>query len=177
MWSRLGAQLRVESRYDAIVVAVVAQGSTSVADWAAPGQLQERLHRCLTSLQASGIPADYVLWSQGETESAAPSIDGKAYAENLRRLVRRCGEISPRTRFVVAQCTRYGEKPSAEQIRAAQRMAAEQTGAAVGPDLDTLGAEFRSDGVHFNALGAEAASRLWRECLLKIIPTDPLPSR
>jgi hypothetical protein len=164
-WTRLGAQLIVTGRYDAVVLAVVARGSTRASDWAPGGRWHGRLVGTLRDLAAVGLPADYILWQQGETEGWLPEAAGREYLAVLQSLIAACRKASPQSEFFVAQATYGSHTPSNEQIRLAQAEATALPGAAAGPDLDTLDAAYRRDGIHFNNRGLEAVADLWLAAL------------
>lgn len=165
IWTRLGARLAMTGDYDAIVIAVVAQGSTRLEDWTPGGRCHGQLVATLQQLAAANLPADYFLWQQGESEASSPSSAGHAYFGELQRLHQTCRQIFPRIIFVAAHAT-YGASPALnEQIRLAQTAAAELPDALAGPDLDVLGETYRSDGIHFNDRGLAAAADLWLKSL------------
>jgi hypothetical protein len=58
---------------------------------------------------------------------------------------------------LISQATRCtGDARSASAVRQAQLAAADPSrGTFAGPDLDTLGDAYRSDGCHFNTMGRE----------------------
>ncbi len=151
--------------YDAIVIAVVAQGSTRLADWAPGGAYHDRLCATLRQLAAANLPADFLLWQQGETEASSASAAGRDYLAELGQLHLACRQIFPDVIFVAAHST-YGASLSVnEQIRLAQAGAARLPNAMAGADLDRLGEKYRSDGAHFNDRGLSAAADLWLEAL------------
>ena len=161
IWTRLGARLAMTDEYDAVIIAVVAQGSTSLKDWTPGGSCHQRLLETLQQLAAAKLPADYFLWQQGESEAGAPAAAGPAYLRELQQLHQTCRQVFPQVVFVAAHAT-YGASPALnEQIRLAQAAAADLPGALPGPDLDALGGAFRSDGIHFNDGGLSAAADLW----------------
>lgn len=169
LWTRLGAQLAALGRFDAIVFAVAARGSSRVNDWAPGGDDAPRLERTLVELERAGLPAEFILWQQGETEGLSADHDGSSYLAALRAVQARCRTLAPGAVFVVARATRHGDSPANEQIRIAQAAAAREPRAISGPDLDVLGAELRRDGVHFNSRGAAAAAALWLETLQPLL--------
>ena len=115
----------------------------------------------MRELAATGLPADFILWQQGETEGWSPQADGREYLATMRSLIAACHEAAPRGVFLVAQATFGSHAPSNAQIRFAQGEAATFPGTAAGPDLDTLDAAYRRDGIHFNGRGLEASADLW----------------
>jgi lysophospholipase L1-like esterase len=169
IWTRLAARLLTGGEIDTVVFAVVAEGSTFVADWAAGGRCHQRLVDTLNQLHAAGLPPDYVLWQQGESEGRAADSSGTAYLETLSSLHRTVRQSAPSAVFLPARAT-FSEAPAAnEQIRVAQAAAAHLPGAAPGPDLDRLGAAFRHDGIHFSNGGLDAAADLWLESLRPLL--------
>jgi len=165
IWTRLGARLALTGRYDAIILAVVAEGSTRLDDWIPGGRCHPRLAETLQQLAQAGLPADYFLWQQGETEGASPDAAGRDYGHGLLALHALARASSPGVRFVVARSTFGAAAAVNEQIRLAQAAAAGLAGASPGPDLDTLGPDYRRDGTHFNDRGLDAAADLWLRAL------------
>ena len=165
IWSRLGARLILTGDYDAVIFAVVAEGSTRATDWMEGGRCHPRLITTLQELAAARLPPDYFLWLQGESEGWSPASTGPAYRDALGQLHGAVRAHFPRVIFVAAQSTVGGSTPANEQIRLAQAAAANLPGALAGPDLDRLGRDDRRDGVHFNDRGLAAAAGLWLEAL------------
>ena len=165
IWTRLGAKLALADQAEAIVFAVVARGSTCAADWAPGGSEHERLHRTLRQLAAAGLPADFILWQQGEQEGRVATLDGRGYARALAAVHGAARTVFPEATFLPAQATFSADTALNEQIRLAQAAAGALPGAGAGPDLDRLGAAFRRDGIHFNAPGLSAAADLWFDAL------------
>ena len=165
VWTRLGAKLALSTKADAIVFAVVAEGSTRVADWAPGGRCHERLVRTLHQLRSAGLPADFVLWQQGEQEGRGAAVSGHDYARDLAAVHHTTRQFFPDATFLVAQSTFGAGTALNEQVRLAQAAAGRQPGAGVGPDVDRLGEAYRRDGIHFNARGLSAAADLWFDAL------------
>jgi Carbohydrate esterase, sialic acid-specific acetylesterase len=165
IWTRLGARLINTGDYDAIVLAIAAQGSSSVADWAPGGALHPRLETTLRQLSAAGLPPDFFLWLQGETEAWQPDFPGPRYAASLEQLLATVRASAPRATSLVALSTFASHTDRNAQIRAAQGTAATLPQTLPGPDLDTLDARHRAGGVHFNEAGLEAAADLWLAAL------------
>lgn len=165
IWTRLGAKLALTGAYDAVLFAVVAQGSTSVVEWTPGGRHHPRLASTLSNLSALGLPADFILWQQGEEEGRLPAASGRDYGAALSALVRACHAISPTAVFLPARATFGHDVITNEQIRLAQTLAGTSPGSAPGPDLDTLADAHRRDGVHFNDRGLTAAADLWLAAL------------
>lgn len=167
VWSRLGARLVSSTKLEAVVLAVVARGSTYARDWAPGGSCHPQLAETLAALRDANLPVDFVLWQQGEQEARQPEASGREYLRALEEIRTACTAIHPAARFVVSRST-FGSTVN-EQIREAQRLAATLPGTLSGPDLDALNAPFRSDGIHFNDLGLSEAARLWHEALAPLL--------
>lgn len=166
IWTRLGARLMNTGDYDAVVFAVAARGSSSAADWAPGGSLHPRLETALRQLSAAGLPPDFFLWLQGETEAWNPDASGAGHAAALEQLLASVRAAAPAVTCLVARSTFATHTDRNAQIRAAQHaVPATAPRALPGPDLDSLGAAYRADGVHFNEPGLEAAADLWLAAL------------
>jgi len=83
----------------------------------------------------------------------------------VRAIQDSCRQDAPTALWLIARST-WGQGIARNaQITTAQALAALAPGTAPGPNLDLLGAEYRSDGVHFRAHGAEIAALHWFEAL------------
>ncbi len=167
-WTRLAAMLMLTKRYDAVVLVAIAQGGTYAADWAPGGSWHGRLQQTLRDLQQAELPPDFILWQQGESEGGTPGAAGQDYLTTMTALLESTRSLAPHARWVIARATYSDHHLGNAQIREAQRLAASLPGAHPGPDLDILDGPYRSDGVHFNGRGLDAAAALWRDSL------DPL---
>jgi hypothetical protein len=173
-WPRLGALLKMTERYDAVVLTSLAQGGSRVIDWAPGGRFHEGLIQQLQALREAGLPVDFILWQQGETEAWTPKASGTDYVQNIRALVDATRRVQPGCRWLVARAT-YGKDLAVNaQIREAQRNIETLPGVFSGPDLDKLTDAYRHDGVHFNGTGLDAAARLWFESLTPLL-NSPRP--
>lgn len=166
IWTRLGARLAATGRYDAVVFALAARGSSKAGDWAAHGSLHPQLQTQLSALAALKFDLDAVLWVQGEQEARDPSADGREYIAAVQDVARTCRTAFPHAAFFVANATR-GSSIN-EQIRQAQVTLGTSPGFSRGPDLDQLGDDFRRDGIHFNDAGLERAAELWFDRLASL---------
>jgi hypothetical protein len=133
------------------------------------GELFDRLVGRLRQFPAGGIRA--VLWHQGESDWSQKephTISIEDYRSSLGALI-----IAARAAakwdvpWFVAQ-TSYGtpSNPGSDAFRAAQRSLADNRLTFVGPNTDTLSAEFREKngaGVHFNGAGLKRHGEMWAE--------------
>lgn len=155
IWGRMAARL-----VGNVVIAPVSVGGTQIMQWAPGGLFHQNLIATVQSLKASDMEPTAILWQQGEGDYYTP---GTEYAEDLGKLIASVKHETPAP-FYAALSTRCQKQPS-DTIRAAVRSAVAATGARMGPDTDTLGAEFRRDGCHFNAKGLDTASDLWARAI------------
>lgn len=174
-WPRLGASLILRGNYEAVVFATLAQGSSTVADWAPGGRLHNRLIETLHSLKMNGLAADFILWQQGESEGWSPETSGASYLDSLKKLIEATRAVVPQTRWVIARATFGASIPGNAQIREAQHLASTIPGAFAGPDLDLLETGYRHDGVHFNRAGLDMAASLWLDALDPLLPRKRTP--
>ena len=105
IWTRLGAKLALTTKAEAIIFAVVAEGSTHAADWAPGGRHHECLLRPLRQLGAAGLPADFILWQQGEQEGRVAAVSAHEYARELAAVHETTRQFLPDGAFLVAQAT------------------------------------------------------------------------
>lgn len=165
VWTRLGARLMYTGDYEAIVFAVTARGSSTVENWAPGGALHPLLDSTLRQLSAAGLSPDFFLWHQGETEAWQAQASGARYAGALAELIRHVRSAAPGVISLAALSTYGAHTDGNAQIRAALAAAASLPGVLPGPDLDSLDAPYRSDGVHLNEAGLDAAADRWLAAL------------
>jgi hypothetical protein len=159
-WPRFGALLKMTGRYDAVVLTSLAQGGSLASDWAPGGRLHGEILKRLHELKSLGLPVGFILWQQGESAGWSPESSGTDYVKAMTALIGATLAIEPDCRWLVARAT-YGQDDSINaQILEAQQFAASLPGVFPGPALDTLEANYRHDGVHFNAAGLDKAARL-----------------
>lgn len=156
-WAALQQRARPGSQ---VVVAAIAQGSSAVADWIPGGVHAQRLPEVLKALRSQELAVDAVVWHQGETEAWSGG-DAAAYAANLRRWIGSVRGLGINAPIYVCITSRDGQGVINPAIRQAQSLVwNSQERVFAGPDTDSLGDAFRSDGVHFNARGLEAFASL-----------------
>ena len=161
-WAALQQRARPGSQ---VVVAAIAQGSSTVADWIPGGVHAQRLPDVLKALRSQQLAVDAVVWHQGETEAWSGG-DADAYAANLRRWIASVREQGIKAPIYVCLTSRDGQgviNPAIRQAQASVWNSQERVFA--GPDTDSLGDAFRSHGVHFNARGLEAFASLLQRAM------------
>lgn len=157
---------------DAWLVACVAQGSTSIADWQPPSGLFEDAAREVRELSSRGHGPHWIIIHQGETD-AWRNTDSSTYESGLRTLIGSLSELAPNARFLLCQ-TSVTTEPT--EIHPGIRKAQENVWSSLpqvwaGVDTDSLPRGLRSaDGVHFNASGLTTFASLLRKAM--DVPTD-----
>ena len=148
-----------------VVVATIAQGSSAVADWVPGGLHAQRLPAVLAALRGQGLAVDAVVWHQGETE-AWSGADPATYAADLNRWITSVRALGISAPIYVCLTSRDDQAVIHPSIRQAQASVWNSRAAVfAGPDTDSLGNAFRSDGVHFNARGLEAFAVLLQRAM------------
>jgi Carbohydrate esterase, sialic acid-specific acetylesterase len=159
IWTLMGDSL--SERFDYVVVAPVAVGSTRIAHW--NGALAERLEERLAALKAGGYRVTHFLWQQGEADAGV--TPASEYAAALSALIARSRRDFPAAGFWVAQASRCGTLADPGIRRAQSEVVAPGLGIYPGPNTDTIPREQRFDGCHFARSGQERAARLWAEAI------------
>jgi hypothetical protein len=164
IWSRLASDLESDIGTRPLLLIVFAVDSARVNDWVGEGPLHERLETLLAELRANRIGVSAILWQQGEAD-ARDNVPRERYAASLTALIDdlRAGGVS--APMLLARSTRCRNTGSPEVREAMALVAARHSNVHLGPDTDTLGSAFRSDGCHFNEEGLERAAQSWREAI------------
>lgn len=157
VWTRLGPRLRTNPENQSLVIACVAQGSSSVVSWRPSGENFKRVRNAVNGLGAAGLRVDLVIWHQGETESWTSETDGVAYQNSLSSVIVGVRQLGVSAPVLVCKTSRDGKGVVNESVRLAQASVCNPNkGVFPGPDTDALGSEFRHDGVHWNGRGLDA---------------------
>ena len=159
LWPPLGAAL-VQSLGRPVLFVHTAVGDSEIGDWIDRrsgyfGALEDRIE----DAERLGYDIDLVLWHQGEND-APHARDVDAVRAALDDLTKDLLAAAPRATLYLFQTTVCGAVRSREgavAVKAAQQVVAETNNRIVlGLDTDTLDADFRRDGCHFNSLGKAA---------------------
>jgi lysophospholipase L1-like esterase len=169
-WPHWAAQRQLVQPGRQVVVAAIAQGSSAVTDWIDAGVHAQRLPRLQAALRLEGLEVDAVLWHQGETE-AWSGADPSTYATALRRWIASVRALGITAPIYVCLTSRDSQGVINPAIRQAQASVWNRAaGVFAGPDTDSLGSAYRSDGVHFNQQGLEAVASLLERAMAS--PSD-----
>lgn len=138
---------------------------TEVKSWLPPDTaLYKNLVQCVKPFGPHGVRA--VLWHQGESDTLV-STPAAAYCERVKTIIDTLSQDAGyEIPWLVAQASFHpgSSEPQQKEVAQGQRMLWEKKVAQPGPNTDELrGAEFRSDGVHFNDKGLHKHGELWAE--------------
>jgi len=151
IWPLLGDMLVDTGACDAVSLFTVAEGSTSVKQWAPGGDMHSRLIHAIEDGKRLGVPITHFVWHQGETDSVN-RMSRAEYRQLFCEMVaalRSAGLTGP---IIVCRATHNPPWPDSPDILAAQNDIIEE-GAIAGPNTDLYGPGLRWDGVHFNEAG------------------------
>ncbi|HEX8365360.1 MAG TPA: sialate O-acetylesterase [Allosphingosinicella sp.] len=155
-WVRRGHASRV-------VVAMVAEESTPVAQWQPGRALHRRALRTIEKLRERRLPVDRILWIQGEADAIVGTGEAD-YAQGLASALAPLHQASGAPVWI-ALASRCGDAASSA-VRAAQTAAPVRHGwARAGPDLDRIASAGRYERCHFSRHGQAGAVRLWLDTL------------
>ncbi len=175
LWTLVGQQLAAKTGKPVVVIAAAAGGSM-VEDWNLDRySIVGRAERSIKGAVAVGLVPDVVVWVQGESDSGQKTAEAD-YVSGMLRVATRLNQsmISADRpagpRWIVSLTSRCGADSSrSDVIRAAQVRTAQSLPLGhVGPDTDSLGAEFRSDGCHFNAAGQTRLAKKFSSVLSEL---------
>jgi hypothetical protein len=175
VWPRFAALQKRKNPGKDVVIATVAQGSSSISQWV-PGSVHfQKAAQTILFLSEQGCPVDAIIWHQGETESWESAADGGAYAEALGAIIHELRTLPYQGPIFVCQTSRDEHGILNETIRQAQcSLWDPRVKIYAGVDTDTLGAPFRSDGVHFNEEGLSHFAELLTRAVAN---PSPIPVR
>lgn len=173
LWTELLPRLESEHPGRAEALLPLAIGDTSIGQWVAPGPIREMLDAELAALAAERDRVDFVLWQQGEADMlrGTEAADYLRDLRSLRQLLDKAGVFAP---LVVARSTRCFAPGlgagSVRRVLARHETTLRRERIFVGPDLDSIDDEGRSDGCHFNESGRRKAAALWLQSLATLPP-------
>jgi hypothetical protein len=185
IWNLFADALLDSGLADRIILAPVAYGGTTSAQWVPNGVMWPRVEAVMTGLRRHGLEPDGYLVVQGEADARVGS-DGRAYKENWRATAKalRTSLRSDAPIWIAVATTCYQDAgPNLEEvtpdIRAAKWQAQEMLqraqrdlvdsslGIRPGPNLDFIDSAQRLDNrCHLKAYGQRAAADLWKRAVL-----------
>lgn len=174
-WPVFAETLRAAGEARPILIASIAVGNTRIDQWVSGTDHGEKLNRITASLIEQGYEIDAFLFMQGESDQETPSA---AYRDGLIDIADTVERASPGTPLLLSQTSVCGiERGRFETLNAARRAVAERKAVHIGPDTDSLGQPYRSDGCHFNEPGLKALGALWGESVMPFLDYSEARSR
>ncbi len=164
-WTRLGDQLIESGAFDKVILAPLAVGGSSVAQWAAGGALNDTMKPLVTDLVLR-YRVTHVLWHQGESDFVL-GTDADAYRRDFLSFAATLSVLGVEAPIYVSKATRClpGWKVP-NPIRTAQQELVD-SGFKRGVDTDILlDAQDRYDDCHFAESGQMKAASAWAKLLL-----------
>lgn len=151
-------------QFDRVVLVPIAIGSSSVAQWATNGILQNRLCAAYKRVVAAGFgPKTNVTvaieWGQGETDTVLATSQGN-YTTSLNSVISNVKACGFGGRFFVAVET-WDAGAVSSGVQAAQAAVVDSVTVFASGNIDTLNAANRiADNTHLNDAGIAAAATL-----------------
>lgn len=184
IWGRLCDKLLATGRWTRCLVASIAQGDTSMAQWAPGGDMNPLIDRAITGLRKYSIGPTLFLYGQGE-DDASVHADAAAYRKNFNAMVDSIhihtkapiliaveticyGGVAGPDLQSVDEATRVAKWIGQEAIQQAQRSVVDPSrGILPGPNLDFINDQVgRWDHCHLSTYGLDAAAGQWKYYIL-----------
>jgi hypothetical protein len=174
VWTRVAQRLIDQNWADAVVIVPAAVGGSSIRQWDPQGNLHPLLMQAIAVTQQAGLPINYVLFHQGESDATFRDKDkvlkvGLTSSEYQQRLIalilslRQAGVLAP---FYVSMASRCSVNPPDLAILAGQLSTVNPgLGIFLGPNTDDLTGPNRYDGCHFSDQGLDQFADRWLELL------------
>src|ERR1700734_272359 len=187
IWGRLCDKLLATGRWTRCLVAPIAQGDTSMAQWAPGGAMNPLIERAITGLRKYRIDPTFLLYGQGESD-ASVHADPIAYRQSLNAMADGIHSYTKAPILIAVEtiCYGVGTGPDLQSIDDATRVAkwigqeaiqqAQRSvidlsrGILPGPNLDFINDQVgRWDGCHLSAYGLEVAAEQWKYYVLQAL--------
>jgi hypothetical protein len=185
IWGYLCDELLATERWDRCIIAPIAQGDTSMKDWAPGGRSHHLVRETVEGLRANGLMPSAILYGQGESDASAHA-DPAAYQAHFNEMAASIRSFSTAPILVAVETICYLENQDLvdtdkdirvakwigqEAIQRAQRAVVNRDhGIFPGPDLDFISGEVgRWDGCHLSTYGLKAAAAQWKYYLLQAL--------
>jgi lysophospholipase L1-like esterase len=174
VWTRVAQRLIDQKWAEAVVIVPAAVGGSSIRQWDRQGNLHALLQRAIAVTQQAGLPINYVLYHQGESDATFRDGDKvlkvglttSEYQQHLVSLIlslRQAGVLAP---VYVAMASRCSVNPPDLAVLAGQLSTVNPSlGIFLGPNTDDLTGDSRYDGCHFSDQGLDRFADRWLELL------------
>ena len=150
VWPRLAESLYNQGYQDKLRVTLTAQGGASIDDWAPGGIYFDILNQRSNCGDLNGVT--HVVFQQGEKDTMLKTSKEKYISSFLSLHYSVIDLIGDLPWIICESSYRFGET-STEVTVAQEQLAHSLSRATLGPNLDLLGTEYRTDNTHFNDRG------------------------
>jgi Carbohydrate esterase, sialic acid-specific acetylesterase len=168
--TRFGDIIKRRKLFDQVIIAPIATAGSTVEDWANGGKLNRLILLLIRRLCDAALAPDFILWQQGIGNIGTEDFGGRRYKKNLLEVVRTFRSFGINAPFVVAlESGSVVGDIGAKNIRSGQYATVNgEIGTILGPDIDSIGKEHRSDGCHFKESGLQVAATMWADALGRV---------
>ncbi len=166
LWPTVGDLVIKGNHTDCIVFVGCSVGGTLIEDWVPGGRLNCLITAKLRNLRRLGLEPTHVLWHQGESDTVNGTT-GLDYHRSLLQVIQSIRGQDVKCPIFIAQATHAFDRESSPIREAQKSVVSQQNAIFAGPNTDTLGPDFRFDGVHWNEVGQKRAAELWADCLIQ----------
>lgn len=150
VWPRVCDELVRRAWPGTLRLTLAARGGTSVNEWAPGGPCYDALTERVAQGDAEGVT--HVVWQQGEKDTLLETTEAD-YTADFLRLYDGVTSVVGKVPWIICR-TSYRFGVTSDAVVTAQAKLASSVELGIpGPDLDSLGAEFRRDDTHFNDEG------------------------
>lgn len=159
IWVPLGQKLLKSRVTDSVVFMPIGVAATRVSDWQPGGRAYPKLQAALNLAKRRGMAFDYAFWWQGTSDSG---INPREYHYRLRSVLKQTSIEIPVGKWLIAEHS--GCPPGADlRIAAVQRAVGAdfRLERYPGPNVNSVGPEFRFDGCHLNQAGQDLVADAW----------------
>ena len=154
---------------DQVLLVNIAEGSSTVSDWAVNGKYQKKLTGTLYELENIDLLPDFIIWQQGEEDNLLQtSFD--TYKMKLQGIITELNRKTNRASIIIS-LTSFSPRsrtPVNTSIRSAQQeIIRENKNVFAGPDTDLYsGPDYRFDGIHLSEAGMIKIAGDWSKTII-----------
>jgi len=170
MFVRLADKLIAADIHRRVILIPIAINGSSVQAWASPSGFRDRLRVACRRANALDLPITGFLWQQGE----ADTVNGTSqtdYAAALQSLISYVRDLSwdvdhfsfPAPWFIARSSYYLGQTSAA--VIAGQNAVVNGIDVFAGPNTDVILSGGRQDNAHWNSIGSDQASELWKNSI------------
>lgn len=166
VWTRLGDKLIKNNLFQNVIFVPIGVGGSTISQWSPGGVLYKRLINNIRHAKKSGLKFTHLLWHQGETDNNPLQTSKEKYQYHFKRMlesIRKEGVDAP-IYISIASISNHSYNIN-NDISKAQRELINNRDRLPGPNTDTLGLNYRYDGIHFSSQGLDKYANLWLNAL------------